>query len=90
MDGVCFFTGPEAPETVYGSVFFPWLEPVPLAAGQRVCVELEAKHLENDYFWRWMTRNESPRKNRRAGEMLRAVATSGGGSFQGEAPQIGL
>jgi hypothetical protein len=54
-DGVAFSSGPEMPETVYGSAFFPWLEPVPLAAGQNVCVDLEAKLLDKDYFWRWTT-----------------------------------
>ena len=54
-EGVKFSTGPASPETVYGSVFFPWLEPVPLAAGQEICVDLEAKLLEEDYFWRWTT-----------------------------------
>jgi protein arginine N-methyltransferase 1 len=54
-DGVAFSSGPETPETVYESAFFPWLESVPLAAGQNVCVELEAKLMEKDYFWRWTT-----------------------------------
>jgi protein arginine N-methyltransferase 1 len=54
-DGVEISSGPASPETVYGSAFFPWLETVPLAAGQNVCVELEAKLMEKDYFWRWTT-----------------------------------
>jgi Arginine methyltransferase oligomerization subdomain/Ribosomal protein L11 methyltransferase (PrmA) len=54
-DGVEFSNGPASPEAIYGSAFFPWLEPVPLAAGQNVCVDLEAKLLEADYFWRWTT-----------------------------------
>jgi protein arginine N-methyltransferase 1 len=61
-DGVSFSTGPASPETVYGSAFFPWLEPVPLAAGQNVCVDLEAKLLEKDYFWRWTTQIASAEK----------------------------
>jgi protein arginine N-methyltransferase 1 len=58
-DGVDFSTGPASPETVYGSAFFPWLEPVPLAAGQKICVDLEAKLLEMEYFWRWRTQISS-------------------------------
>jgi protein arginine N-methyltransferase 1 len=54
-DGVEFSNGPSSPEAIYGSAFFPWLKPVPLAAGQNVCVDLEAKLMENDYFWRWAT-----------------------------------
>src|SRR5579863_8614377 len=59
-EGVSFSNGPEAPETVYGAAFFPWLEPVSLAAGQNLSVELEAKLIEKDYFWRWTTQIETP------------------------------
>jgi len=61
-DGVGFSNGPEAPETVYGAAFFPWLKPVSLAKGQNLCVEMEAKLLDNDYFWRWTTQIESAEK----------------------------
>ena len=67
-EGVTFSSGPESPETVYGSAFFPWLAPVPLAAGQNLCVELEAKLLDDDYFWRWTTQIESAEKE---GESVR-------------------
>jgi type I protein arginine methyltransferase len=66
-DGVRFSNAPGEPKAIYGSVFFPWREPVQLVAGQSLCVELEAKLLENDYFWRWMTRIESAEK---AGETV--------------------
>jgi len=55
-EGVGFSNAPGAPEAIYGSVFFPWMNPVPLAAGQSVCVDLQAKLLEDDYFWRWTTK----------------------------------
>jgi hypothetical protein len=58
-DGVAFSNGPESPEAIYGATFFPWLEPVPLATGQTVRIDLEAKLLEKDYFWRWTTKVES-------------------------------
>src|SRR5262249_34030198 len=58
-DGIGFSTGPAAPETVYGAAFFPWLEPVYVATGQNLCIELEAKLLEDDYFWRWTTQIDS-------------------------------
>jgi type I protein arginine methyltransferase len=54
-DGVGFSNGPDSPETIYGSAFFPWPQPVPLAAGQHICAEIEAKLLEKNYFWRWTT-----------------------------------
>jgi protein arginine N-methyltransferase 1 len=59
-DGVGFSNAPGAPETIYGSLFFPWQTPVSLAAGQRVCVNLEAKLVESDYVWRWTTEIEPP------------------------------
>jgi PRMT5 arginine-N-methyltransferase/ribosomal protein L11 methyltransferase PrmA len=57
-EGVGFSNAPGTPETVYGSFFFPWTQPVPLKEGQSVCVSLEAKLVENDYVWRWTTRIE--------------------------------
>lgn len=58
-DGVMYTSGPTSPDSVYSSAFFPWLEPMPLAEGQNVSVDLEAKLLEKDYFWRWTTQIES-------------------------------
>lgn len=55
-EGVGFSNAPWAPETVYGSLLFPWTQPAPLVAGQTVCVELAAKLVEDDYLWRWSTR----------------------------------
>ena len=57
-DGIGFSNFPSARETVYGSLFFPWPQPVPLAPDQFVAVDLEAKLLEEDYVWRWTTRIE--------------------------------
>jgi protein arginine N-methyltransferase 1 len=56
-EGVGFSTGLDAPETVYGTAFFPLLEPVPLAVGDTVSVELQARLMEgDDYVWVWNTR----------------------------------
>jgi len=57
-EGIGFSNAPSAPETIYGSLFFPWTQPVPLALGQAVGISLEAKLVENDYVWRWTTRVE--------------------------------
>jgi protein arginine N-methyltransferase 1 len=57
-EGIGFSNAPSAPETVYGSLFFPWTAPVPVTPGQAVRVNLEAKLVENDYVWRWTTRME--------------------------------
>jgi protein arginine N-methyltransferase 1 len=58
-DGIGFSNAPSAPEAIYGSMFLPWPEPVSLAQGQSVRVDLEASLVENDYLWRWTTRFDS-------------------------------
>jgi Ribosomal protein L11 methyltransferase (PrmA)/Arginine methyltransferase oligomerization subdomain len=54
-DGVGFSNAPGTPETVYGSAFFPWSEPVSLSEGQSVTVDLKATLRDGDYFWLWNT-----------------------------------
>ncbi|HEX2210784.1 MAG TPA: class I SAM-dependent methyltransferase [Longimicrobium sp.] len=54
-DGASFTTGPLAPEIIYGTAFFPLLEPVPVAAGHAVQVELQARLVAEDYVWVWNT-----------------------------------
>jgi protein arginine N-methyltransferase 1 len=44
------------PKRIYGTVLFPWPEPVALDAGDRVAVDLEARLLDQDYLWKWTTR----------------------------------
>ena len=51
---------PGAPETIYGSLFFPWCQPVALERNQIICMDLEAKSWEGDYIWRWTTRVMPP------------------------------
>ncbi|MBZ5526985.1 MAG: 50S ribosomal protein L11 methyltransferase [Acidobacteriia bacterium] len=55
-EGVGYSNAPGTPKVIYGSLFFPWPQPVALAAGQNVAIELHAKLLEQDYTWRWKTR----------------------------------
>ncbi len=59
-EGVGFSNAPGAPEAIYGSLFFPWAQPVSLAPGQTVTVYLHAKLTEDDYMWRWTTEIASP------------------------------
>jgi len=56
VDGVGFSNGPDAPELIYGSAFFPWLQPVDLDENDRVTVQLSADHVRNDYVWSWKTK----------------------------------
>jgi len=60
-DGIGFSNAPSGRETVYGSLFFPWPRPVPLVPCQSVAVDLDAKLIEEDYVWRWITRIEPPK-----------------------------
>lgn len=55
-EGVTFSNAPGGPETVYGSLFFPWTQATALLQGQNVCVNLAAKLVESEYVWRWTTR----------------------------------
>jgi type I protein arginine methyltransferase len=59
-EGVGFSCGPGTPDGVYGPLFFPWEQPVPLVVGQSVCVDLETKLIKDNYTWRWTTRVASP------------------------------
>jgi len=54
-EGSGFSNAPSAPETIYDSLLFPWPQPVSLAPGQTVVVNLEARLVEDDYVWRWTT-----------------------------------
>lgn len=54
-DGASFTTGPEGPDIIYGSGFFPWLEPVPLRQGDAVSVDLQARNVGSEHVWVWNT-----------------------------------
>ena len=56
IEGVHFSNTPGEPELVYGSAFFPFSRPVPLAVGDTASVSLQAKLIEGDYIWRWDSR----------------------------------
>jgi protein arginine N-methyltransferase 1 len=57
-EGIGYTTGPEGPETIYGTAFFPLLHPVPVDAGDAVRVELQARLIGEEYVWVWNTRVE--------------------------------
>jgi SAM-dependent methyltransferase len=43
------------PETIYGTIFFPWPEPVLLEMGDVVHLELDARLVGEEYVWSWKT-----------------------------------
>jgi protein arginine N-methyltransferase 1 len=62
-EGLGFTNAPNAGETIYGSAFFPLLEPVQVAAGDKVSVGIYADLMGYSYVWRWETkviRNDEP------------------------------
>ena len=59
-DGAVVSNAPDAspsmrPDRIYGTVFFPWQEPVAVARGDRVIVRLDARLMGDDYVWTWHT-----------------------------------
>lgn len=54
--GIGFTTAPTHPEAIYGTAWFPWLEPVPLEAGDGIELRLDAHLVGDSYIWRWRTR----------------------------------
>lgn len=56
IEGVTFSNGPDAPELVYRSAFFPWLDPVPLNQGDVIRLHLSADLVGEEYVWCWKTR----------------------------------
>jgi protein arginine N-methyltransferase 1 len=56
-EGVGFTNAPDQTElVVYGSVFFPLLEPVLLNKGESVSLIMQANLVGDEYIWRWHTR----------------------------------
>jgi len=55
-DGLKFSTGPAAPETIYGTAFFPLERPIPFKAGDSISLAISAHVVGDDYVWRWETR----------------------------------
>lgn len=57
-EGIGYSTAPGGTETVYGTPLLPFAEPVQVAAGDRIAVDLQARLVGDDYAWIWDTRIE--------------------------------
>jgi protein arginine N-methyltransferase 1 len=55
-DEVCFSNAPGQPETIYGSAFFPFMQPVTVKTGDILDTVLQADLVNGTYLWRWHTR----------------------------------
>ncbi len=56
IDGIGFSSGPGPRKTVYGQVFLPWLEAIPVQQGQKISVKLGTNLVGEEYVWRWETK----------------------------------
>ena len=54
-EGIKFSNHPAASEMIYGTGFFPFLQPVELMEGEHVTVRLAADLVDDGYVWRWDT-----------------------------------
>jgi len=61
--GIGYSSLSQSSKTIYGQVFLPWLEAVPVQPGQQICLGLEANLVAEEYIWRWETRIRGNGKN---------------------------
>ncbi|MGH9743787.1 MAG: methyltransferase domain-containing protein [Candidatus Acidiferrum sp.] len=65
FEDIGYSSGPGGASTIYGHTFLPWLEPVCVAEGQEIQVELHADLVGGDYIWRWEAKMELPDRTAR-------------------------
>ena len=80
--GITYSSGPAPSKPVYGQVFLPWLEAVPVQDGQSICVSLQANLVGDEYVWRWETK---VRGNGNSGERCFRQSTFQGANFTPQA-----
>jgi protein arginine N-methyltransferase 1 len=68
VDGVGYSNAPGSRGKIYGQMFFPWAEAVPLQAGDTIGFDLRADPVGEDYLWTWTS------EVRRGGDSARGVA----------------
>jgi protein arginine N-methyltransferase 1 len=59
IDGISFSNRPGQPKLVYGQMFFPFQEPLPVLTNQTISVDLRADFVAGDYVWQWTTQRKS-------------------------------
>lgn len=55
IDEISLSNAPGKPELIYGQLFFPMQEPLPVLPKQLVTVDVRAKLVGDDYVWQWTT-----------------------------------
>jgi len=59
IDGIRISNCPGQPKLLYGQLFFPFEEPVPVWANQIITLDLRADPVGGDYVWQWTTHASS-------------------------------
>ena len=59
IDRVSFSNCPGQAELIYGQLFFPFQEPLPVLPNQTITVDLRADLIAGDYVWQWTTQRTS-------------------------------
>jgi type I protein arginine methyltransferase len=55
FEGIGFSNAPGEPELIYGQLFLPFAEPIPVKAGDTVEVTVDARLIKDNYQWQWTT-----------------------------------
>lgn len=55
IDGINLSNVPGKPELIYGQLFFPLQEPLPVLPKQLITVDVRADPVGDDYVWQWTT-----------------------------------
>jgi protein arginine N-methyltransferase 1 len=56
LEDIGFSNAPGAPRAIYGQGYFPFLDPVALAAGDTLQLSIRVDLVGNEYMWKWTTR----------------------------------
>ena len=59
INGVSISNCPGQAELIYGQLFFPFQEPLPVLVNQTITVDLRADLVASDYTWQWTTQTVS-------------------------------
>jgi len=59
INGVSISNCPGQAELIYGQLFFPFQEPLPVLVNQTITVDLRADLVAGDYTWQWTTHTAS-------------------------------
>jgi protein arginine N-methyltransferase 1 len=60
IEGINLSNAPGKPELIYGQLFFPTQEPLPVVRKQLITVDVRADPIGDDYVWQWTTLASCP------------------------------